>query len=427
MRELIRFAELIHCPLLAEPWAAACVIGVLGDRLGYGEVAVEGDAMAAAALADVAQLHIQQSRQYSVEDGVAIVPVLGSLTDRSRALQPQSGLTGYSAIAREIGKALADSDVGAIALDIHSPGGAHTGNFELAARIREASQVKPVWAIVAGNAFSAAYSIAAAAQRIAVPATGMVGSIGVITAHVDLSAKMAVEGRKVTIIKAGARKADGNPFEALPPDVVTRLQAKIDRIYGEFVDLVARHRSVTAQSIRATEAETMFGADAVPLGLADAVMSPAEALAELKSLVNRGRSGRPATEKVAMTTNSGAAAPATSAELAEARAAGHAEGLAQGRAEGARLARDRIAAILDAPEAVGREATARALALKAEMEAPAAIAILGTLPKAETAKTPATDFGAAMAGLGNPQVGADDGGGSGDEIDKLAARIASYT
>ena len=60
--------------------------------------------------------------------------------------------------------------------------------------MREASAVKPVWAVANDSAFSAAYAIGAAANRLIVSETGGVGSIGVIALHIDQSVKDANEG-----------------------------------------------------------------------------------------------------------------------------------------------------------------------------------------------------------------------------------------
>lgn len=49
---------------------------------------------------------------------------------------------------------------------------------------------KPVWAVANDAAYSAAYALAASAQRLIVTETGGVGSrIGVIALHIDQSAK----------------------------------------------------------------------------------------------------------------------------------------------------------------------------------------------------------------------------------------------
>jgi hypothetical protein len=67
--------------------------------------------------------------------------------------------------------------------------------------------------------------------------------------------------------------------------------------------------------------------------------------------------------------------------------------------------RTRITTILDAPEAAGREVTARRLALDSDMDATKAIAILASTPLAQTGPTP---LALAMANEDNA-VNADDG------------------
>jgi len=93
-------------------------------------------------------------------------------------------------------------------------------------------------------------------------------------------------------------------------------------------------------------------------------------------------------------------------------------------AAGLETERTRIVAILDAPEAKGREVTARSLAFGSDISAEKAIEILKTTPQA---KSPGrTPLSAAMAGVDNA-VSDDDGmgygGGADAEADELASRI----
>ena len=87
-------------------------------------------------------------------------------------------------------------------------------------------------------------------------------------------------------------------------------------------------------------------------------------------------------------------------------------------------ARTRIVAILDAPEAQAREATARSLAFKSDISAEKAIEILKTTPQAKAAGR--TPLSLAMANVDNA-VSDDDGmgygGGADAEADELASRI----
>jgi ClpP class serine protease len=125
-------------------------------------------------------------------------------------------------------------------------------------------------------AFSAAYALASAADRIIVPRTGGTGSIGVICMHVDFSKALDGAGIKVTFITSeGAdRKADGHPEIPLSAEAYAALQADIDEMGQLFYDTVARNRGLAAAAVRDLKAATFLGAKGVDAGLADAVMAP---------------------------------------------------------------------------------------------------------------------------------------------------------
>ncbi|MBF0626106.1 MAG: S49 family peptidase, partial [Magnetococcales bacterium] len=218
-------------------------------------------------------------------NGIALVPIHGTLAKRVGAVEAASGLTGYAAVEEMILDAATDPAVRAILLDIDSPGGEVGGVFDLAAMIREARQSKPVWA-VADDAFSAAYLLASAAERIYLPQTAGVGSVGVIAVHVDESQRDAQEGRRYTTVFAGARKNDFSSHEPLSGDARNRIQAEVDRLYGMSVATVAANRGMTEEAVRATEAGIYFGANALVAGLADRVGTLRDALAELSAVIH---------------------------------------------------------------------------------------------------------------------------------------------
>jgi signal peptide peptidase SppA len=177
----------------------------------------------------------------------------------------------YQEISAMLDAALADPSVTGILFDIDSPGGEASGSFELARRVREATAVKPVWAVANDAAFSAAYAIAAAANRVIVTETGGVGSIGVIALHVDQSVKDANDGYRYTAITAGAHKNDFSPHEPLSGTARDELQAEVNRLYDIFVGHVAAMRGLQEKVVRDTEAALYFGPNAISAGLADAV------------------------------------------------------------------------------------------------------------------------------------------------------------
>ena len=262
-------ARLFGVPLAIHRPKLDVILSVLGARIGLADLAAPVGYTPAA-------------RAPGPPSGkVAVIPIHGTLVRRTSGIEAESGLASYTGIAAQLDAALASPEIAAILLDIDSPGGESGGVFDLADRIRAASEVKPVWAVANDMAFSAAYALASAATRVFVARTGGVGSIGVIAMHVDQSVKDAQDGVRYTAAFAGERKNDLNPHEPISNEAHAVLKAEVDRVYELFVETVARHRGLYADAVRATEAGLFFGPDAVATGLADAVGSLDDALTQL--------------------------------------------------------------------------------------------------------------------------------------------------
>ena len=271
--------KMFNVPLAIHPRKAEIVIAALADRLGVGQmVRLDGSSIAPMAMEDDEYGFAEPGRTprtgYDNVCGVAVIPVQGTLVQKLGSLRPWSGMSGYDGIRQNLFMALDDPEVKAIALDIDSPGGEVAGCFDLVDTIYGLRGRKPIWSILNEAAYSAAYAIASAADRIVVPRTGGVGSIGVICAHVDLSKALTAAGVKVTFITYGERKADGHAEIPLSEEALARFQADIDTMGGLFVDTVARNRNISAATVRDTQAATLLGAQGVALGLADEVAAP---------------------------------------------------------------------------------------------------------------------------------------------------------
>jgi ClpP class serine protease len=134
---------------------------------------------------------------------------------------------------------------------------------------------------VAEHAFSAGYALASQADRILLPRTGTVGSIGVVVMHADLSGQLDQDGVRVTLIHSGQHKVDGNPYEPLPEAVRDDIQREIDVLRFLFAETVAAGRAgrLSQEAALATEAATFRGTDAVAAGLADEVTDLARGFA----------------------------------------------------------------------------------------------------------------------------------------------------
>jgi len=340
-------------------------------------------------------------RPYIVKDGILHIPVKGVLL-HGFGYQLGSWATGYPYIWKAFERGLADGNVRGIALIIDSPGGHVAGNFDLVDKMFEARGTKPVRAFAAESAYSAAYSIASAADKIVVSRTGGVGSIGVVTFHIDISKAVDAAGIKITFIHAGKHKVDGNAYEALPDDVKDRIQARIDELYGVFVSTVARNRGMEERAIRRTEALTFTASQALSNGLADEIGSLEDATAAFAAELYPDEGDEEMSNQ-----DKAAEKAALDAARAEGRTEGEKAGLEAGKKEGATAERARIKAILSAEEAKGREDLASYYAFDTDDAPEKAVAAMAKAPKAAGQGKEPNRFEQAMAAARNPVVGAE--------------------
>lgn len=355
-------------------------------------------------------------------NGVAVIPVMGPLIQRGSWMDSLCGMTSYDRVAMLVDAAMRDPDISAVLLEVDSPGGSVAGLFTMTARLQAMGEQKPIWTYANEAAFSAAYATASATQKLYLPSTAMVGSIGVIAMHVDQSKRDAAQGYAYTPIFAGDKKAAGNSHAPLDDATRADMQKEIDRIYGMFVDHVATGRKLDRQAVIDTQAGLLNAEDAVAGRFADGIASMEEVVQMLSD------AARPQTRVFMkgnpLDPNANNTSGITQAQLDAA--------VAKSGADARAGERTRIGAILDLPQAVGREALARKLALTTDMDAATAGALLEVAPAAAAAPAaPAakvTPFESAMDALGNPKVGA--GGADTDDTlsdaakaDKLAAGI----
>ncbi len=226
----------------------------------------------------------------------AVVEITGPLMQRATP-----GLfpcwDSYEAIRTRVDAAL-ESAQPALLLRIDSPGGEVAGCFELSEEIRSkaAAKGKRVVAYVDGMAASAAYALACAAERIYVPSTGIVGSIGTIKVAVDQTRMDRAMGLTFTVASSGKRKADGNPHVPTSEESVAAMQAEVDAMAAVFFDLVARARELPPAKIAGLEASMLLGAAAVVAGLADEVTT-FEGLLAKGAAVTKSTNAQPGAEE----------------------------------------------------------------------------------------------------------------------------------
>jgi len=225
---------------------------------------------------------VDAPEEMSAQSGsIAILNISGALVNRPMPDICGPGPASYAAIRCAFDELLADDNVKAIVLRMDSPGGMASGCFDLTDYIFAARGKKPIVAQVDDMAYSAAYAIAAACDRIQVTRTGGVGSIGVYTYHIDQSGYDGKLGVKVTYIFSGAHKVDGNPHEPISDDAMAKEQAAVDQLRDLFASSVSRYRVMDLDKVMNTEAQWYVGAEAITVGLADSVGTLEDLIAEL--------------------------------------------------------------------------------------------------------------------------------------------------
>lgn len=220
---------------------------------------------------------------------VQVIPVIGTLANRAHSFGP-----GAMDIAQKVAFAASDPRVSSIVLDVDSPGGTVDGIPELAARIFQARQAKPVVAVANSLMASAAYWISAAAGEIVVAPSGQAGSIGVFTIHIDESEALEAEGLKVTEISAGRYKTEGAPWKPLDEEGLEFLGSQVSLYYDWFVRDVARFRGDSQKGVRGGygEGRVLDGEAAVAAKLADRIGTLDDTIERLKSGAKARRGAR---------------------------------------------------------------------------------------------------------------------------------------
>ena len=213
-----------------------------------------------------------------VVGGVFVMRICGPLEHRASC-----HFDSYECILSRFEGAMLDDCVSSVLLQIDSPGGDVSGLQETVKRMLslKIKHGKKVVAYADDEAYSAAYAIACVADEIYLPEGGGVGSVGVIATVTDRTKMTKRDGLNVVVVRSGSLKADGHPDIPIDDGVRGRLQSRVDELAGQFFDLVSRSRGEPVKNIRSLEGQCVFGANAVNMGMADAVSSFDEVLSSL--------------------------------------------------------------------------------------------------------------------------------------------------
>lgn len=181
---------------------------------------------------------------------IGLIQVFGSLCQRIGCLEASGG-TSYEEISQGLDAFAADPSIKTILLQIDSPGGSCYGLPELCDKIASIKTGgQSIVAIADPLAASAAYWLGCCADKFHCTPSGMVGSIGCLMVHEDISKYQGEVGLKTTLVSAGKYKTEATEYEPLGDEARARMQAVVDDYYAQFVRGVARARDVPASTVR---------------------------------------------------------------------------------------------------------------------------------------------------------------------------------
>jgi signal peptide peptidase SppA len=317
-------------------------------------------------------------RPYNVVDGILRIPVQGILLNKF-PYQVGTWATGYEYIRRALQRGLEDTGVKRIVFVIDSPGGIAAGVFDLTDEIYAAREVKPIHAIVADYAYSAAYSIASAAHDITVTRSSGVGSIGVVSVHVEVSERLKQQGIVYTYVFKGKFKKDGNPHEPLSEQALSGIEKRITKLYEVFTSTVARNRGMKKKAVKATQAQVYDAEEGIEIGLSDKTGNLEDELKSLGAL-----SAETGEDQMAKTDN-------TDTVTTDAHNTAVADATAKGLTDGATAERTRINDIMGSDAAKTRPLAAKQVAMGSNMSTKEAQTFLSGMPEEPTASAPAAE------------------------------------
>ncbi|HUM13229.1 MAG TPA: signal peptide peptidase SppA [Myxococcaceae bacterium] len=220
---------------------------------------------------------------------LAVVPVSGMIAHSASGAPPLGpSIAGSETLVAGLRAAARDRTSPAAVLYVNSPGGSALASELVLAEVRRLAARKPVIAYVDRVAASGGYMVALGAKEIWASPGSILGSIGVFAGKFDLSQLLSRLGVHREVLTRGEHA--GLLTSARPMSAQEReaLEAEVEEIYGRFVELVAEHRRLGADAVRARgEGRVYTAARAREAGLVDTLGSFEDACARALALAGR--------------------------------------------------------------------------------------------------------------------------------------------
>jgi protease-4 len=249
------------------------VLEVLRNKLGIGENdEINTLSMSKYTNAPATSETIKRSR-----NKVAIVYAIGSIGGGEGGERE----IGSEKISKTLRKARLDDNIKAVVFRVNSGGGSALASEVIRREVELTSKIKPVIVSMGNLAASGGYWISCSADKIFADPTTLTGSIGVFGIIPNLKDfyknKLGITYDNVKTNENSDYITANRPLTTYQRKII---QKGVDKIYNEFLNLVAEGRNMTTEQVnKIGQGRVWCGVDALRIGLIDELGGIEDAIA----------------------------------------------------------------------------------------------------------------------------------------------------
>lgn len=203
-------------------------------------------------------------------DGIATLSIDGGIDDETWSMFFGAA---YTSLRANIEALVEDDSVKGIVLMLNSPGGAVGGCFETCEYIRQARNIKPIWAFGEHLVASAAYALAASCSKFYATETTEIGSIGVMAQTLDFTEYYKKRGIISRMFRS--KNAEKKNLSLDSEEGAEDIQEKLDFYESKFYQAIALGRDVSEETVLAEygHGKTFVAPVALDKGMIDGITS----------------------------------------------------------------------------------------------------------------------------------------------------------
>lgn len=200
-------------------------------------------------------------------------------------LKIKNVLTDSGFYIKQIEKFYKNDSIKGLIITINSPGGMPGTAQAIFTEIKKFKQKKPVIVVVENLCASAAYYIAAPANKIICNPSSLVGSVGVLLELPNVKELLDSWKIRFNYVQSGKYKTAGSPLKPVISEETEYLQKLSDNTYAQFIKDVAQSRSLSEKdSAKWADGKIFTGTQALALKLVDRFGTIQDGIDEIKKM-----------------------------------------------------------------------------------------------------------------------------------------------